>query len=167
MVELNFSSKLDQCSYIFSTAKNVSKKIGDVIRSMKFFYLGVALLLYISINLPYDYASAWNTVVMLCLCLVTTWNCQISYKSGYAALLVLRLLPLLNPWFILQDQPAQVFSIGIPSLDVHLNWLNWFLFFILEVGLFVILIHCMIVSVTIPRYYKNVYDNSFHCTARP
>ena len=28
-------------------------------------------------------------------------------------------------------------------VDVHLNWLNWFQFFFLEVGLLIILIDCM------------------------
>ena len=32
----------------------------------------------------------------------------------------------------------------ISLVDVHLNWLNWFHFFILEGGLLVILIDCMI-----------------------
>ena len=35
------------------------------------------------------------------------------------------------------------FSVGITLVDVHLNWLNWFHFLILEVGLLVILINCM------------------------
>ena len=30
--------------------------------------------------------------------LVATWNCWISYRNRYAGLLVLHLLPLLNPW---------------------------------------------------------------------
>ena len=54
-------------------------------------------LLCISINLPYDHV--WNTVVMSGLVLlVATWNCWISYRNGYIGLLVLHLLPLLNPW---------------------------------------------------------------------
>ena len=40
--------------------------------------------------------------------------------------------------------PAYAFSIGIILVDAHLNWLNWFHFLILEGGLLVILIHCMI-----------------------
>ena len=35
-------------------------------------------------------------------------------------------------------------SIGITLVAVHPNWLNWFYFLILEGGLFVILIDCMI-----------------------
>ena len=34
--------------------------------------------------------------------LVATRNSWISYKNGYAGLLVLQLLPLLNPWFIVE-----------------------------------------------------------------
>ena len=98
MLGLTFSSKLDWGFYCFfgiSIAKTVSKKIGALIRSMKFFSPEVAL--YLSINLPQ--VHAWNTVVMSGLVpLVATWNCPISYKNGYAGLLVLHLLPLLNPW---------------------------------------------------------------------
>ena len=36
------------------------------------------------------------------------------------------------------------FSIGIILVDVHLHWLNWFHFLILEGGLLVILIECII-----------------------
>ena len=54
-------------------------------------------LLCISITLPYSHA--WNTLVMSGLVLVfATWNCWISYKNGYAGLLVLDLLPFLNSW---------------------------------------------------------------------
>ena len=34
--------------------------------------------------------------------------------------------------------------IGITLVDIHLNWFNWFHFLILEEGLLVILIDCMI-----------------------
>ena len=43
---LTFSSKLDWGSYIISIAKTASKKIGALIRSMKFFSPVVALYLY-------------------------------------------------------------------------------------------------------------------------
>ena len=44
-------------------------------------------MLCISVNLPYGHV--WNTVVMCGLVLlVSTWNCWISYKNGYAGLLV-------------------------------------------------------------------------------
>ena len=43
---LTFSSKLDWDSYVVSIAKTASKKIGALIRSMKFFSPEVALYLY-------------------------------------------------------------------------------------------------------------------------
>ena len=52
------SSKLDWGSYIVSIAKTTSKKVGALIRSIKFLSPEFAL---ISINLPY--AHVWNTVV--------------------------------------------------------------------------------------------------------
>ena len=50
MLWLTYSSKLDWGFYMISIAKNASKKIGALIRSMKFFLLR---LLCFSINLPY------------------------------------------------------------------------------------------------------------------
>ena len=100
MLGLTFSSKLDWSSYIISIAKTASKKIEDLIRSMKFLSPEVVLFC-ISINLPYGHV--WNTVVMCGLVLlVATWNCWISYRNGYAELLVLHLLPFLNPWRIVE-----------------------------------------------------------------
>ena len=52
MVGLTFSSKLDWGSYIISIAKTASKKIGALIRSMKFFSPEVALYLYKSTIRP-------------------------------------------------------------------------------------------------------------------
>ena len=46
MLRLTFSSKLDWGSYIISIAKSVSKKIGALIRSMKFLSPDVAVYLY-------------------------------------------------------------------------------------------------------------------------
>ena len=49
------------------------------------------------------YRHAWDTVVMCgVVLLVATWNCWISYKSGYEGLLVLQFMPLLNPWLIVK-----------------------------------------------------------------
>ena len=45
MLGLIFSSKLDWSSYIISIVKIASKKIGDLIRSMKFLSPEVALYL--------------------------------------------------------------------------------------------------------------------------
>ena len=52
MLGLTFSSKLDWGSYIISTAKTVPKKIGTLIRSMKFLSPDVALYLYKSTIRP-------------------------------------------------------------------------------------------------------------------
>ena len=49
MLELTFSSKLDWDSYIICIEKTVSKKIGVLVRSMKFLFSEVALY---AINLP-------------------------------------------------------------------------------------------------------------------
>ena len=46
LLGLTFSSKLDKGSYIISIVKTASKKIGALIRSMKFLSLEVALYLY-------------------------------------------------------------------------------------------------------------------------
>ena len=87
--------------------------------------------------------ASMNTVVISGLVLLAaTWNCYISYISGYVGLLVLHLLPLLNHW--LKCSQLKSFPIGINLADVHLNWLHWFHFLVLERGLLVILIDCMI-----------------------
>ena len=52
MLELTFSSKLDWGSCIISIVKTVSKKIGALIPSMKFFSLEVAMYLYKSTIRP-------------------------------------------------------------------------------------------------------------------
>ena len=52
MLGLMFSSKLDWCSYIISIAKTASKKIGALIRSLKFLSPEVALYLYKSTICP-------------------------------------------------------------------------------------------------------------------
>ena len=59
MLGLSFSSKLDWGSCIISTAKTASKKIGALIRSMKFVSPEVALYLYKS-----TIAHVWNAVIM-------------------------------------------------------------------------------------------------------
>ena len=82
MQGLTFSCKLDWGSCIISIAKSASKKIETLI-------------------LPYG--VAWNTVVMSGLVLlVATSICWISQKNGYAGLLVLHSLLLLNPWLIVE-----------------------------------------------------------------
>ena len=83
MQGLNFSSKLDWRSYIISIVKTVSKKTGALICAMKFLS---------------PYTHMWNTVVMSGLVVpFATWNCEISYKNGYAGLLVPSLVASLEP----------------------------------------------------------------------
>ena len=53
MLGLTFSSKLDWASYIISIAKTASKKIGALIRSMKFLSPEAALYLYRSTLHPF------------------------------------------------------------------------------------------------------------------
>ena len=52
MLGLTLSSELDLCYYIICIAKTASKKIGALIRSMKFLSPEVALYLYKSIIFP-------------------------------------------------------------------------------------------------------------------
>ena len=98
MLGLTFSSKLDLGSYIVSIAKTASKKIGALICSMKFVSLEVALYLYKSTIRPcMEYCChVWAGAPSCYL------NCWISYRNGYVGLLVLHLLPLLNPWLIVE-----------------------------------------------------------------
>ena len=77
--------------------------------------------LIIPINLPCSHA--WNIVFMSILVLLE------ATKVDVLGLLVLHLMLLLNPWLI---------------VEIHLKWLNWFHFLILEGSLLVILIDCMI-----------------------
>ena len=92
MLGLTFPCKFDWGSYIISTGKTASKKIGALIHSMKFPSPDIW---------PYDHV--WNTVITSGLVLlVATWNCWISYKNGHAGLLLLHLLPPLYPWLIVE-----------------------------------------------------------------
>ena len=52
MLGLTFPYKLDSASYIISIAKTASKKIGVLVRFMKFFSPEVALYLYKSTKRP-------------------------------------------------------------------------------------------------------------------
>ena len=40
--------------------------------------------------------------LVMSVVLVATWNCWISYKNGYAAMLVFHLVLPLNPWLIVE-----------------------------------------------------------------
>ena len=102
MLGLIFSSKLDWGSYNISIAKTASKKIGALIRSMKFFSPEVALYLYKSTICPYmEYcchvcAGAPSCYLEL-LDKLQKWICRT---------VVLHSLLLLNPWLIVKMWPA-------------------------------------------------------------
>ena len=100
-------------------------------------------LFCISINLPYSYV--WNTVVIFGLVLlIATWNYWISYKKWICRTVGPSLAASLDPLAHRQNVASlSLFSIGIILADVHLNQLNWFHFIILEGGLLLILIDCM------------------------
>ena len=98
MLGLTFSSKLDWSSYIISLLKLLPRKFEPWFALWSFFLLR---LLCSYINLPYGHR--WNTVVISgAVLLVATWNCYIRYKNGYAGLLAFPLLPILNPWLIVE-----------------------------------------------------------------
>ena len=78
MLGLTFSFKLNYGSHTISVAKTNSKKIGTLIRSMKFLSPEVALYLYKSTMRPrIEYCCYVSGLVAL----VATWNCYISYKK--------------------------------------------------------------------------------------
>ena len=101
MLGLTFSSKLDWSCYIISIAKTAFKKIGILIRSMKFLSPEVALYLYKSTIRP----------CMECWCHVwagPSWYLELLdklQKRKYRTV-VLHLLLLLNPWLIVEMWPA-------------------------------------------------------------
>ena len=119
-------------------------------------------MLCISINPPYIHV--WNTVVTSGLVPVAaTRNFWTSYKNQISGLLVLHLLLPLKAVVSL----SLFYSIAL--VNVVQNWLNWFHFLFLARGRsnrYSDRLHNF--SVTIPRFYKDAYVNSFFlCTARP
>ena len=93
----------------------------------------------------------WNTTVVMSglvlLVLVATWNCWISYKKRICRTVGPSLAASLGPLAHRRNVASlSLFYIGIPlvGIDVHLNWLNWFHFFILEESLLLIQIDYMI-----------------------
>ena len=161
MLGLTFSSKLDWGSYIVSIAKTASKKIGALIRSMRFLSPEVALF---SISLPYGYV--WNTV----------WD---GAPSCY-----LELLDKLQKWICRTVGPS--LAVSLEPLAHHRNVASLSLFYRYFFGRCSSELAQLVpvpysqgrstrysdrlhdFSVTIPRCYKDVYVNSFFPrTARP
>ena len=102
MLGLFFSLKLDYGSYTVSIAKTASKKIGALIRSMKF--LSPEAALYLS-------KSTIQACMKYC-CYVSA--CAPRYyldildklPKRYVGLLLQHLLPLFNPWVTVEMYPA-------------------------------------------------------------
>ena len=141
MLGLTFSSKLDWGSYIVSIAKAASKKIGALIRSMKFLSPEVALYLYKSTIQP--------CMEYCCYVLVGAPSCYLELLDKLQKQIRRTVGPSpvasLEPLAHCRDVASLSLSIGITLVDVHLNWHNWFHFLIVEGDhLLVILINCMI-----------------------
>ena len=104
----------------FSVAKTASKKIGALIRSIKF--------LSPEVPLYYLYKS-------------TIWSCMEYYCH------------------VLAGAPCCYLELCWYLVDVHLDWLNWFHFLILEEGLLVILIVFMsFVSLDVTRITVSTFS---------
>ena len=84
MLGLTFSSKLDWGSYIISIAKTASKKIGALIRSMKFLSPEIALYLYKSTIHPCMeyFCHVWAGVLSCYLKLLDKLQKQICCTVG-------------------------------------------------------------------------------------
>ena len=119
MLGLPFSSKLDWGSYIISVAK-----IGALTRSMKFLSPEFALFLYRSVIQP--------CMKYCCHSWAGTSSCYLKLL-GKLQKRIYRTLGSLSK--------CRQFESSITLLGVHLNWLNWLHFLILEGGLLVILIY--------------------------
>ena len=102
MLGLTFSSKLDWASYIVSIAKTASKKIGALIRSMKFVSPEVALYLYKSTIRPcMEYCChVWAGALSCFLELLDKLQKRICRTVGPS------LAASLNPWLIVGMLPA-------------------------------------------------------------
>ena len=157
MLGLTFSSKLDWGSYIISISKTASKKIGALIRSMKFLSPEVALYLYKS---------------TICPCMEYCCHVWVGASSCY-----LELLDKLQEWICRIMGPSLAASLeplahfrNVASLSLFYRY--YFGRSSLELAELVPLpfswgsctrysdrLHDF--SVTIPRYNKDVYVNNF------
>ena len=137
---MSFSSKLDWDSCIISIAKAASKKIGALIRSMKFLSPEVALYLYKSTRrLCMEYCChVWAGTPSCYLELLDKLQKQICRTVDPS--LAASLEPLTQPW--------NVASLSLFCrcyfVRYYLNCFNWFHYLILEGGLLVFLIDWLI-----------------------
>ena len=155
MLRLAFSSKLD--SYIIAIAKTASKKIGALIRSMKFFSPKVAL--YKSTIRPcMENGREWKTVVMSPSCYLELldklqkWICRIVGPS-----LAPSLEPLTHRGNVTSLSLFYRYYFGRCSSE-----LAEMVLLILEGDLLVILIDCMIFLspfVDVTRMYMSIVSS--------
>ena len=140
MLGLTISAKLDLGSYIISIAKTASKKIGALIRSMKFLSPEVALYLCKSTICPcMEYCcDVWAGAPSCYWELFDKPQKRICRTVG--PLLAASIEPLAH----CQNMVSLSFFISITLVDVLQNWLNWFHFLFFEGGLLIIPIDCMI-----------------------
>ena len=140
MLGFSFSSKLEWDSYIISVAKIASKKIGALIRSMKFLFPEAALYLFKSTIRPcmgyccHVWAGASS-------CYLKMWDkLQKQIFRTICPSLAVSLEPLAHRRNVASWSVFYRYYFGRCSSDC----LNCFYFFILEGGLLVILIDCII-----------------------
>ena len=161
---LTFSSKLNWGSYIVSIAKTTSKRIGALIRSMKFLSPEVALYLYKSAIRPcMEYCChVWTCAPSCYMELLDKLQKWICWTVGPS--LAASLKPLAHCWDVASlnlfygyyfgrcsSEPAQLVPLPY-SRGRSTRYSDRFHVF----------------SVTIPTCYKDFYLNSFFpCTARP
>ena len=152
MLGLNFSSKLDWCSYIISLCLSLSLSLSRSFPLTVSFCrclslsLSISLLsLFLSLKLPRKGNSSLDLFYEVSFSL----GC-LNHRPG-APSCYLELLDKLQKWIYRTVGPSlATLATSLEPLadiilvDVQLNWLNWFLFLFLEGGLFVILIDCII-----------------------
>ena len=157
MLGLTVSSKLDWGSYITSIAKTASKKIGALIRSMKFLSPEVALYLYKSTIRPcMEYCChVWPGAPSCYLDLLDKLQKRICRIVGPS--LVASLKPLAHPRNVVSLSLFYRFYFGRCSSE--LAQLVLFPFSRGRATRYSERLHDF--SVTIPRCYKDVYVNSF------
>ena len=162
MLGLTFTSKLNWDSYIISVAKSASKKIGALIRSMKFFFPEVALYLYKFTIQPFMECCChvWHGAPSCYLELLDKLQKQICRTVG--PFVAASVEPLAHQWNVASLSLVYRYYFGRYSSEpAELVPLPYFQG---RSTRYPDRLHDF--SVTIPRCYKNFYVKSFFpCTA--
>ena len=153
MLGLTFSSKLGRVSYIISIAKTASKKIGALIRSVKFLFLEAVLYLYKSTIRPCMeyYYNVWAGALIFYLELLDKLQKRIC--RAVVSSLVASLEPLVH------RQNVASFRYYFGRCSPELAQLVRLPYSRGRSARYSDRLHDF--SVTIPRCYKDVYVNSF------